>query len=46
MVIEIQLKGHFGDELIPVLNWQQNLVYDKDKVIEVWPEFELKVMSP
>lgn len=36
---EIHLKGHFGDELIPVLNWQQNLVYDKDKVIEVWPEF-------
>ena len=36
---KIQLKGHFGDELIPVLNWQQNLVYDKDKVIEVWPEF-------
>lgn len=36
---EIQFQGDFGDHFIPILNWQQNLIYDKDKVIEVWPEF-------
>ncbi|MTV23689.1 accessory Sec system protein Asp2 [Staphylococcus delphini] len=33
------LEGDFGPTFQPVLSWRKNLVYDRDKVIEVWPEF-------
>ncbi|HEC2157874.1 accessory Sec system protein Asp2 [Staphylococcus delphini] len=35
----VRLEGDFGETFRPVLSWRQNLIYDKDKVIEVWPEF-------
>ncbi|QHW35949.1 accessory Sec system protein Asp2 [Staphylococcus ursi] len=35
----VRFVGDFGDTFCPVLSWRQNLIYDKDKVIEVWPEF-------
>lgn len=36
---EVQCEGDFGDTFRPLLSWRQNLVYDRDKVIEIWPEF-------
>ncbi|MDI1796453.1 accessory Sec system protein Asp2, partial [Staphylococcus aureus] len=28
-------------EFKPIASWQNNLVYDKDKVIQIWPEFDI-----
>ncbi|HEC2150766.1 TPA: accessory Sec system protein Asp2 [Staphylococcus delphini] len=36
---EVRLEGDFGHTFRPLLSWRQNLVYDRDKVIEIWPEF-------
>lgn len=38
---ELTLSGEFGKEFKPIASWQNNLVYDKDKVIQIWPEFDI-----
>ena len=35
------VEGDFGTTMTPLLSWQRSLVYDKDKVIQVWPEYTL-----
>lgn len=35
------ISGDFGQEMQPLLSWQQALGYDKDKVIQVWSEYAL-----
>lgn len=35
------IEGDFGETLTPLLYWQRSLVYDRDKVIQVWPEYTL-----
>lgn len=35
------IEGDFGATMAPLLSWQRSLVYDKDKVIQVWPEYTL-----
>ncbi|UXR74072.1 accessory Sec system protein Asp2 [Staphylococcus sp. IVB6238] len=35
------LSGQFGDTMMPLLTWQRHLIYDKNKVIQVWPEYTL-----
>ncbi|HEC2158947.1 accessory Sec system protein Asp2 [Staphylococcus delphini] len=39
---QLIITGDFGDTFTPVLSWQNNLVYDKHKVIQIWPEFTLE----
>ncbi|ARJ50847.1 accessory Sec system protein Asp2 [Staphylococcus lutrae] len=34
------LKGDFGDAFKPIISWKKGLIYDENKVIEVWPEFQ------
>ncbi|MEJ7509046.1 accessory secretory protein Asp2 [Staphylococcus simulans] len=36
---ELILTGKFGKNLTPILSWNQNLVYDKNMIIQIWPEF-------
>ncbi|MDC6327257.1 accessory Sec system protein Asp2 [Staphylococcus auricularis] len=36
------VSGDFGETLQPIVTWKMNLVYDKDKVIQVWPEFNIE----
>ncbi|SUL38093.1 Putative cytosolic protein [Staphylococcus aureus] len=38
---ELTLSGEFRKEFKPIASWQNNLVYDKDKVIQIWPEFDI-----
>lgn len=38
----LTLSGNFGDALKPIASWQNNLVYDKEKVIQIWPEFDIE----
>ncbi|MGV3043126.1 accessory Sec system protein Asp2 [Staphylococcus rostri] len=35
------VSGDFGDTMTPLLTWQRYQHYDKDKVIQVWPEYTL-----
>ncbi|MCS4487341.1 accessory Sec system protein Asp2 [Staphylococcus americanisciuri] len=35
----LMISGDFGDNMAPFLSWKQHLGYDKDKVIQVWPEY-------
>ncbi len=35
----IVLTGDFGKDFKPILSWQNYLVYDREKVIQIWPEY-------
>ncbi len=35
----VRLSGNFGDEYWPVVNWRWGIYCDKDKTIEMWPQF-------
>ncbi|WP_391543837.1 accessory Sec system protein Asp2, partial [Staphylococcus warneri] len=35
----MQFKPHFRHELMPLLNWHQNLLYHKHKLIQLSPQF-------
>ncbi|WP_460910859.1 accessory Sec system protein Asp2, partial [Staphylococcus aureus] len=37
----LTLSGEFGKEFKPIASWQNSLVNDKDKVIQIWPEFDI-----
>lgn len=36
---ELILSGDFGKSYIPIVSWNQNLVYDKNMMVQLWPEF-------
>jgi accessory secretory protein Asp2 len=38
----LTLKGDFGERLKPIATFRNNLVYDKDKVIQVWPQYTIE----
>lgn len=38
---DIILNGNFGDELNPIISWKKNLIYDKGKVVEIFPHFNI-----
>ncbi|GGI43475.1 accessory Sec system protein Asp2 [Mammaliicoccus stepanovicii] len=38
----LRIKGDFGERLRPIFSWKRNLVYDKEKVIQIWPEFRVE----
>lgn len=36
------ISSDFGGNFTSVLSWQNNLIYDRGKVIQLWPEFSLE----
>lgn len=36
---ELVLSGDFGESYTPIVSWNQNLVYDKNMMVQLWPEF-------
>ena len=36
---ELVLSGNFGESYTPIVSWNQNLVYDKNMMVQLWPEF-------
>src|SRR5699024_9984656 len=34
------LSGNFGDFLTPTVSWRNNLVCDREKGTQIWPEFK------
>ncbi|RPF56704.1 accessory Sec system protein Asp2 [Abyssicoccus albus] len=39
---EVILEGNFGDELTQVATWRYNIFYEKDRVLEIWPEIKIE----
>lgn len=39
---KVTLEGNFGTNFMPIITWKSNLIYDKNKVIEVKPDFVLE----
>lgn len=38
----IVFEGDFGTDFQPLATWQYNIFYERDKVLEIWPEFKLE----
>ncbi|KTE93975.1 accessory secretory protein Asp2, partial [Staphylococcus aureus] len=39
---ELTLRGEFGKEFKHIASWQNNRVYDKEKVSQIWREFVIE----
>lgn len=39
---KVILEGDFGHAFTPVITWKSNLIYDKNKVIEIKPDFVIE----